>query len=84
MKNIKDFLLCMLREDCQYSIKKFLVYIFSVLIIYMVVFTDKPFYEILTFIAVLLGIRAYEKGKEMTLGFRRPKTPKDPEEKQVL
>lgn len=84
LKQIMEFFLCMLREDCTYSIKKFLTYIFSVLVVYMVIFTDKEYYEILTFIAVLLGIRAYEKGKEMTLGFRRPKTPENSGEKQVL
>jgi len=50
----------------------------------MIIFTDKEYYEVLGFIAVLLGIRAFEKGKEMTLGFRRPKTPENPEGKQVL
>lgn len=85
LKQIADFFLCMLKEDCVYSIKKFLTYIFSLLVLYMVIFTDKPYYEVLTFIAVLLGIRAYEKGKEMTLGFRRPKTPtENTGEKQVL
>ena len=61
--NIRDFFLCMLREDCEYSIKKFLVYIFSALVGYVILFTDKDFYEILAFIAVLLGIRSYERLK---------------------
>lgn len=84
LKQIGDFFLCMLREDCTYSIKKFLSYIFSVLAVYMAIFTDKNFYEILTFVAVLLGIRAIEKGTEMKLGFKRPKTPDDTTDKQVL
>jgi hypothetical protein len=50
----------------------------------MAIFTDKQFYEILTFVAVLLGIRALEKGTEMKLGFKRTKTPDDTTEKQVL
>lgn len=84
LKQIRDFFLCMLKEDCVYSIKKFLTYVFSILVIYMAIFTDKNFYEILTFIAVLLGIRAWEKGSEMKLGFKRPKAPEEPSEKQVL
>ena len=84
LKQIADFFLCMLKEDCIYSIKKFLTYVFSILVVYMAIFTDKQYYEILTFVAVLLGIRAYEKGTEMKLGFKRPKTPENSEEKQVL
>jgi len=60
-KKIGDFFLCMLRENCEYSIKKFLSYVFSGLVIYMAVFTNKDFYEILMFVAVLLGIRSYER-----------------------
>jgi hypothetical protein len=63
MKKIGKFFLCMLRDDCKYSIKKFLVYIFSVVIIYLVIFTTKNYYELLTFVAVLLGIRSYERLK---------------------
>ena len=63
MKNIGKFFLCMLRDDCKYSIKKFLVYIFSIVIIYLAIFTTKNYYELLTFIAVLLGIRSYERLK---------------------
>jgi hypothetical protein len=84
LKQIGNFFLCMLKEDCIYSIKKFLTYVFSMLVIYMAIFTDKDIYEILTFIAVLLGIRAWEKGSEMKLGFKRPKTTDGSSEKQVL
>lgn len=63
LKKIGDFFLCMLREDCEYSIKKFLSYVFSGLVLYMAIFTDKDFYEVLAFIAVLLGIRSYERLK---------------------
>jgi hypothetical protein len=62
-KKIGDFFLCMLREDCKYSIKKFLSYVFSALVLYMAIFTNKDFYEILMFVAVLLGIRSYERLK---------------------
>jgi len=62
-KKIGDFFLCMLREDCEYSIKKFLSYVFSALVLYMSIFTSKDFYEILMFVAVLLGIRSYERLK---------------------
>ena len=84
IKQIGNFFLCMLKEDCQYSIKKFLTYVFSVLVVYMVIFTDKEYYEILTFMAVLFGIRAWEKGSEMKLGFKRPKQPEETDQKQVL
>jgi len=84
LKQIGDFFLCMLKEDCVYSIKKFLTYVFSILVIYMAIFTDKSIYELLTFIAVLLGIRAWEKGSEMKLGFKRPKSPENTTDKQVL
>jgi hypothetical protein len=63
LRQIKDFFLCMLRADCEYSIKKFLVYIFTLLILYLAIFTDRDIYEILTFVAVLLGIRSYERLK---------------------
>ena len=36
---------------------------FSALVIYMVIFTDKEYYEILIFIGALLGIRGYERVK---------------------
>lgn len=48
---------------CQYSIKKFLSYLFSALVVYVVVFTDKDYLELLVFIAALLGMRSYERLK---------------------
>ena len=61
--DLKEFFLCMLRGRCDYSIKKFLVYVFSTLVIYVVVFTDKDYLELLVFIAALLGLRSYDKLK---------------------
>lgn len=58
---IINFLGCLLHENCEYSIKKILIYIFSILVIYLAIFTDKNFYEILIFIGALLGIRGYER-----------------------
>ena len=76
-KQLIDFILCFLRDDCPYSIKKLLTYVFSVLIFYLAIFTDKDYYQILMFVGVLLGIRAYEKGKEMMMGYKRYKTSED-------
>jgi hypothetical protein len=84
LKKVVDFFLCMLKEDCVYSIKKFLTYVFSLLVIYLILFTTKDYYQILAFIGLLLGIRAYEKNNDMKVGFKRPKTSENPEEKQVL
>ena len=62
-KDIKWFFLCMLKDKCIYSIKKFLSYIFSILAIYLAIFTDKDamFLETVGFVAALLAIRAYDK-----------------------
>lgn len=64
-KRIHNFALCFLEDDCEYSIKKLLAFIFSALAIYIAIWTEKPevFVEILGFIAVLLGIRAWERTK---------------------
>lgn len=60
---IIEFFTCLLKDDCKYSIKKFLTFIFTGLILYLAIFTDRDFYELLTFVAVLLGIRSYERMK---------------------
>ena len=62
-RKIGDILSCLLHENCEYSIKKILTYIFSALVVYMVIFTDKEYYDILIFIGALLGIRGYERVK---------------------
>jgi len=61
--DIKWGLLCMLRGDCKYSIKKFLVYLFSIVVVYLAIFTDKAYLDLLVFIAALLGIRSWDKMK---------------------
>lgn len=62
-RKIGDFFSCLLHENCEYSIKKILAYIFSLLVIYIVIFTEKDYYELLFFIGGLLGVRAYERVK---------------------
>jgi len=82
---IGNFFLCFLRDDCVYSAKKLLVYIFSGVSIYLIIFTDKDYYQILVFIGLLLGIRSFEKFK-----LRKPNTNNSPDnekptgKKQVL
>jgi len=77
-KRIIDFILCLLfKEDCQYSVKKILAIIFIGVAIYLIIWTDKSAIEALGFAAVLLGLRTYERGKEMTLG-RKFGTPPPP------
>lgn len=55
----------MLRGRCEYSIKKFLSYVFTALAIYLAVFTVKSdmFLQTLIFLAGLLAIRSYDKSK---------------------
>lgn len=62
-RKIGGFLSCLLHENCEYSIKKILTYTFSALVIYLVIFTDKEYYDILIFVAGLLGFRMYERVK---------------------
>ena len=61
--DVSWFLLCLLRGDCKYSIKKILVFLFSVLIVYLAIFTDKSYIDLLVFVAALLGIRSWDKMK---------------------
>jgi hypothetical protein len=68
-KQIGNFFLCLLRDDCQYSIKKILTWIFSGVAIYLIIFTDKNSYQLLMFILALLGIRAFEKWKAQRPNF---------------
>ena len=62
-QKIGNFLSCLLHENCEYSIKKILAYIFSGVVIYLAIFTDKEYYEMLIFVGALLGIRGYERVK---------------------
>jgi len=82
-KKIGDFFLCFLRDDCQYSVKKVLAFILTGVAIYLIIWTDKSAYDVLGFVAVLLGLRTYEKGKEMTLG-RKFGTPAPTGKKELL
>jgi hypothetical protein len=66
MNKIKNFILCFLEDDCKYSSKKLLSYIFSAVVIYLVLFTTKDYYDILVFIAALLGLRTWERRGLMT------------------
>jgi len=63
INKIIDFLLCFLRDKCVYSSKKLLAYTFSLVVIYMLCFTDKAVTEVLIFITVLLGLRSYDTSK---------------------
>ena len=59
------FLLCFLEDDCEYSIKKLLAFVFSALALYIAIWTTKTeiFIETLGIIVALLGIRAWERTK---------------------
>lgn len=70
--------MCLFQENCKYSIKKILTYAFSLLAFYVVIFTDREVYEILLFIAALLGIRGYERVKLSTDVEDPPSPPADP------
>jgi hypothetical protein len=83
-KSILDFFLCFLRDDCQYSLKKVLIFVFVGVAIYLIIWTDKSSYDVLGFVAVLLGLRTYEKGKEMTLGRKFGSKPPDVIKKEIL
>jgi len=71
LKRIGDFFLCLLRDDCQYSIKKILTWIFSGVTVYLILFTDKDIYQLLMFLLALLGIRAFEKWKVQKPNFMK-------------
>jgi hypothetical protein len=70
LRKIGDFFLCLLRDDCQYSIKKILTWIFSGVTVYLILFTDKDIYQLLMFLLALLGIRAFEKWKVQRPNFK--------------
>lgn len=59
---IRDFFLCLLEAECPYSIKKTLAFAFSAVAIWMVLSQHLEQLElILGFVAILLGIRSYER-----------------------
>ncbi len=61
--DIRYFLTCLLKDKCDYSSKKILAYLFSFIIIYLVIFTDKSVVDLLVFVTVLLGLRSYDTSK---------------------
>jgi uroporphyrinogen decarboxylase len=63
LTRIKDFILCFLRSNCEYSIKKLLTFFFTGLIFYLAIFTEKNTIEYLVFLSALLGMREYAKQK---------------------
>lgn len=79
LNRIGEYFTCLLYENCDYSIKKCLIFIFTSLVIYTVIFTDKSYYDLLIFIGALVGVRFYEKKGDMVLGKRytRPKVDKE-------
>ena len=74
LKDIQNFLACILQESCKYSIKKILAYTFSALIIYLAVYTEKNYYELLVFVGVLVGVRTYERIQS----WKNPELPDEP------
>lgn len=59
--DVKTFVLCFLRKDCEYGIKKLLAIFTFFIVAYLAIFTEKNYYELLMFLAVLLGISSYDK-----------------------
>jgi len=67
------------------TIKKILIFAFAGIAIYLIIFTDKSAYDALGFLAVLLGIRTYEREKEMVLGRKfGTKPPTSETKKEIL
>jgi hypothetical protein len=83
-RNIIGFFSCLIRENCEYSIKKILIYVFSLLVIYMVILTDKDYYDILIFVGALLGIRGYERVKLWGNSAADPSVPSNPSNDQGM
>jgi hypothetical protein len=61
--DIRYFITCCLKDKCDYSSKKILAYLFSFVIIYLVIFTEKSVIDLLVFVTVLLGLRSYDTSK---------------------
>ena len=60
-QDIREFLLCMLKKDCPYSKKGLLSFLTFFLIVYLSIFTEKDYYQLLMFLTLLLGITSYDK-----------------------
>ena len=56
-----EFLLFLLRIDCEFSLKKFLAYFFTGLVFYLAIYKDNISGELLIFLAALLGMREVSK-----------------------
>jgi hypothetical protein len=67
--DIRYFLTCLLLDKCIYSSKKLLAFIFSFVIIYLVIFTDKSVIDLLVFVTVLLGLRSYDTSKNQDTSY---------------
>lgn len=61
LNKIVDFLLCLLRSNCEYSLKKWLAYWFTGLIFYLAIFQQNISTDLLLFLAALLGMREFSK-----------------------
>jgi len=60
-----EFFMCLLRGDCEYSIKKFLTFIFTITAVYLMLFTEKDAMLVQNFLMIgaLLALRSYDKTK---------------------
>ena len=61
LNRLIKFIKCLISSVCEYSIKKILAYVFSILVIIVVLCTDKEYGELLIFIGALIGARSYDK-----------------------
>lgn len=58
---MKEFFLNLIRGKSPYSIKKILSYLTFFLIVYIAIWTNNNYIDLLVFLSVLLGIRSYDK-----------------------
>lgn len=61
LNNIYQWLMCFLRADCQYSLKKIMSLMAFFLMAYLAIWTDRDLYDMIGLILALLSIRAWEK-----------------------
>ena len=47
-----------------FSSKKVMAYVFSLVVIYLAIWTDKQYYDLLIFITALMGLRVYQHTKK--------------------
>lgn len=71
-----NFFLSLILGKSPISIKKVLSFLTFFLVTYLAIFTEKDYYELLIFLAALLGLRSYDKLKygenapRKTIGFK--------------